>query len=437
MKLRNLDPRTWTLGAKIGVTLVLAALVPMAVLSFYATRAGQDAVEKSELANAQGAALVGASAVTEYLDGVSRRAEQFGTASDVVAYINDPTNTPQPSFGAAKSSPDVRSILVIDAKGNVVSGIPPSSVGKSFNTAGWFVEAISGKTAVGDVEPDADSGRYIITVASPARRPGQAVVGAVSIGVSSEDVMFALSQSPLIPGGQAVLVDDGRVIAARDSRYQGRTLDDLGLGSVARKIENNSKGTIAKVPLVDRGEQVVAWATTRTGATAMVIEPRSVFLDPIDSLARNTRIALVVVGVIALLAAVFVARRLSRPVRALTLAAQAIEAEQEPDAEALARLGRSRDDVGRLARVFTRMAEQVAVRERKLREQVKALRVEIDQERRKQSVEEVVDSDFFRELESRAAQIRQRMKTGTADGAGAAEGGDGDGATDDTDGATA
>lgn len=412
MKLRRLDPRTWTLGAKIGVTLVLAALVPMAIVSFYASSAGQDAVEKSELTNAQGAALVGASAVTEYLDGVSRRAEQFGTASDVVAFITDPTTNPQPSFGAARSSPDVRAILVIDAKGTVVSGLPEATVGGSFKTAPWFVEAISGKTAVGDVTPEGDSGRFLITVASPARKPGQAVVGAVSIGVSSEDVMFALSQSPLIPGGQAVLVDDGRVIAARDSRYQGRTLESLGLGSVARKITQSPKGTIANVPLVDRGDQVVAWATTRTGAVAMVIEPRSVFLAPIDRLARNTRIALVVVGVIALVAAVLLARRLSRPVRALTLAAQAIEAEQAPDADSLARLGRSRDDVGRLARVFTRMAEQVAVRERKLREQVQALRVEIDQERRKQSVEEVVDSDFFRDLESRAAQIRERMKSG-------------------------
>ena len=415
MALRRFDPRTWTLGAKIGVTLIIAALLPMAILSVMATRAGQDAVEKSELTNAQGAALVGASAVSEYLDGVSRRAEQFGTASDVVAYITDPATNPVPSFGAAKSSADVRSILVLDAKGTVVAATPTSDVGQTHTGDSWFTDAISGKTSVGSLQPDANSGRFVVTVASPARRPGQAVVGAVSIGVSSEDVMFALSQSPVIPGGQAVLVNDGRIIAARNSLFQGKSLDSIGLASVSKQITKSPKGTIAKVPFGERGEQVVAWATTKTGAIAMVIEPRSVFLGPIDRLATTTRFALLIVGLIALGAAILVARRLSRPVSALTAAAQAIEAEQPIDEEQLAKLSRSRDDIGRLARVFNRMAEQVVVRERKLRDQVQALRVEIDQERRKQAVEEVVDSDFFRDLETRAAQIRERMK-GTGEG---------------------
>jgi hypothetical protein len=56
------------------------------------------------------------------------------------------------------------------------------------------------------------------------------------------------------------------------------------------------------------------------------------------------------------------------------------------------------------------MAEQVAIREQRLREQVKALRVEIDQERRRRSVEEVTDSDFFRDLQTKAATMRERVK---------------------------
>jgi len=105
-----------------------------------------------------------------------------------------------------------------------------------------------------------------------------------------------------------------------------------------------------------------------------------------------------------------VARRLSRPVSALTAAATAIEANTEPDTEQLAALGRTKDDIGRLARVFSSMAAQVAVRERALRDQVAALRVEINEDRRKQTVSDLTDSEFFRELELRAAQIRRAMK---------------------------
>ena len=73
-------------------------------------------------------------------------------------------------------------------------------------------------------------------------------------------------------------------------------------------------------------------------------------------------------------------------------------------------VGRARDDLGRLARVFTHMAEQVAARERQLRAQVQALKVEIDQERRKKDVSDVVDSDFFKDLQTKAADMRRRVK---------------------------
>ena len=413
----RLDPRTWSLGSKIGATLVIAALLPMAIISVAATRAGQNAVEKAELANAQGSALVGASSVSEYLDGVSRRAEQFGTASDVIDFITDPESNSAPSFGAAKSSPDVRDILVLNDKATVISGFPEASVGDTYPEVSWFTEALAGKTAVGEVKPDSNSGRFVFTVASPARRPGQAVVGVVSIGVSSEDVLFALSQSPLIPGGQALLVDKGRIVAARDHLYQGRTLKEVGLGSLLSAIKKSPKGTIAKVDLPGRGAQVVAWATTTTGTTAIIVEPRDVFLDSINRLARNARLAMIALAILAVAGAITIARRLSKPVSALTAAAQALEADEAPDAAQLEKLGRSRDDIGLLTRVFMRMAEQVAIREKKLREQVRAMRVEIDHSKRAESVEALTESDFFKDLQTRAGTMRQKMKedlTGTA-----------------------
>ena len=410
VKSTKADPRNWTLGAKIGVTLVAAALIPMAIVSVAATRAGQSAVESAELSNALGSAFVGSSSVGEYLDGVSKRAEQFGTAPDVASYLDDPLTNPAPSFGAAKSSPDVRNIVVVDAKGTVISGFPVDVIGRNYAHATWFGVALSGKPAVGEVSPDAKSGRYVFTVASPARRPSQAVQGVASIGVSGDDVMYALSQSPLIPGGQAVLTDHGRIVAARDQRYLGKTLDEVGLGVVSRSALRSPKGTIAKVTLAGRGDQVAAWSTTPTGEVVVIIEPRSVFLASIDRLAVTTRIALFIVAVLAVAAAIALARRLSRPVSALTTAAQAIEANKEPDTAQLEKLGRARDDIGLLTRVFMHMAEQVAQREKKLREQVRAMRVEIDHGRRKESVDGIVESDFFKGIEERAAEMRKRAR---------------------------
>ena len=133
-------------------------------------------------------------------------------------------------------------------------------------------------------------------------------------------------------------------------------------------------------------------------------------MGPINQLGTTTLIMFIVVGLLAVVAAVLIGRRLSRPVGVLTAAAGRLEAGEPFDDDALAAIGRSQDDVGRLARVFARMAEQVAVRERKLREEVRALRIEIDEERRRDAVAEVIDTDFFRDLEGRAAEMRRRAR---------------------------
>lgn len=402
---RVLDVRRWSLGARLGATLVLAALVPMAIISVAATRAGQNAVEASELEAAQGAARVGAAAVDEYLAGVAARADQIGTSAEVVGFLTG--SGPAPDLGAGGA--DVIATVVADTAGTIVAG-PADRIGTSVAADPWFVDAVAGKPSIGTLD-STEYDRPSITVAAPARRPGAAVVGVAALEVSGDDVLFALNQIPLGPGGQALLVDDDdRVVAARDSRVRGRTLDELGMGALAAGIAADPSGSLPRVPLAGRGEQVVAWSDGGGDAVAVVTQPRQAFLAPIDQLATTTRVALVITGLVALVLALLVARRLSRPVGALTRAARAIEEGTAPDDSELATIGRAHDDVGRLARVFARMAEQVAVRERALKEQVRALRVEIDHERRKKDVDEVVGSDFFRDLEGRAAEMRRRAK---------------------------
>ncbi|HYN98820.1 MAG TPA: response regulator [Actinomycetota bacterium] len=67
--------------------------------------------------------------------------------------------------------------------------------------------------------------------------------------------------------------------------------------------------------------------------------------------------------------------------------------------------GRS-DALGRLARVFTRMARQVEERQQRLQREVGALRIEIDQARAAKKVAEITESDYFRRLQSKVDDLR-------------------------------
>jgi HAMP domain-containing protein len=123
-----------------------------------------------------------------------------------------------------------------------------------------------------------------------------------------------------------------------------------------------------------------------------------------------------IVGYISL--AIFVmllANFLTRPIRQLTLVAEEIgEGNYDQDMSALTDV-RVSDEIDTLAGVIEIMVDKVAKREEKLKQQVAELQIMIDDTKRQEQVSEIVESDFFRELQVKAQQIRKDFKAaGTA-----------------------
>lgn len=118
-----------------------------------------------------------------------------------------------------------------------------------------------------------------------------------------------------------------------------------------------------------------------------------------------------VVLVVGLLASMVLARRVTEPVARLTAAAAAIEAEAF-DPDCLSDVAQRQDEIGRLAHVFQHMAREVYKREQYLKQQVKELRVEIDQTKRAHQVAEITETEYFQELQKKVKDLRSRVETG-------------------------
>ncbi len=98
-----------------------------------------------------------------------------------------------------------------------------------------------------------------------------------------------------------------------------------------------------------------------------------------------------------------------RNVACVTAAAAAVEAgEFEP--ESLADVARRPDNLGQLARVFQRMAREVYAREQRLKQQVQELRIELSQTRQARQVAEITETDYFRQLQAEAQNLRQILE---------------------------
>lgn len=66
------------------------------------------------------------------------------------------------------------------------------------------------------------------------------------------------------------------------------------------------------------------------------------------------------------------------------------------------------DEVSLLGALFNTMVANVEKREEKLQKQVEQLKIQIDSEKRKKDVDEIVESDFFKGLQERAEQARKQ-----------------------------
>ncbi|MEI8164789.1 MAG: ECF transporter S component [Chloroflexales bacterium] len=107
--------------------------------------------------------------------------------------------------------------------------------------------------------------------------------------------------------------------------------------------------------------------------------------------------------------AALMAQSITRSLINLSQAAQAME-KNTLSAEQAATLKATtgKDEIAQLSHVFGTMAEEVIEREYALRKQVQELQIAIDDHKRSEQVQEIVETDFFRDLKQKARTLRAR-----------------------------
>ncbi len=114
--------------------------------------------------------------------------------------------------------------------------------------------------------------------------------------------------------------------------------------------------------------------------------------------------------VIMAIAVYYVSYRLTRPIKSLTTVADSIgQGNYDHDVSKL-HGGFVIDEVASLAEVFEIMMSKVRTREEKLKQQVAELQIIVDEGKKASQVAEIVDTDFFRELQTKANEMRARRQ---------------------------
>jgi HAMP domain-containing protein len=203
----------------------------------------------------------------------------------------------------------------------------------------------------------------------------------------------------------------------RDRRCQAtrQPLPDQPLAGLRAEVRYLTCRLLRRVGYTDDyGSWVSAYAPVRDaegiarGAVGLDFELAHV--DQVqDAILGSTGQAFLITYAALLLLVLVLARVLTRPIVRLTAAAERVgEGRYDEDLGALVQR-RFRDEIGVLADVFLRMTEKIGAREQTLRREVHELRIVIDERKRAQEVQEIVETDFFRDLQARALQMRNRQ----------------------------
>ena len=182
-----------------------------------------------------------------------------------------------------------------------------------------------------------------------------------------------------------------------------------GLNELTRRLDDGGNFN----PYTDQfGQWVSAYRPINgvEGVAAIGIDFEADYVYQVQEAIRNKVAIAFTVAYFALFVLVFlVSGALTKPIVKLTLAADAIgEDDYSQDFSALKSKGRFSDEIGKLVEVFAVMADKVRQREQSLKRQVEALKIEIDETKRHKQVSEIADSDFFRELQAKAREMRSK-----------------------------
>lgn len=227
---------------------------------------------------------------------------------------------------------------------------------------------------------------------------------------SKNEVTFITDVNILYDATRAASFNEATTLEAPEANYGGMTQTTLYLTPYE---DNWGHWVSAYTPVRDAQGNVVA---------GMGIDFEAEYVFQVQNAIKNSVVVAFAITYLALLALiVFFARTFSRPLLRLTTIATRIgEGDYNQDFSKLTRAA-YRDEIDILAEVFQFMVNKVAHREQTLRRHVEELQIEIDVVKRQKQVSEIVDSDFFQDLQLKARQMRQRGSRSRSD---AGEGGE-------------
>lgn len=437
---RLLYPPAWSIAVKLSVALLCAAIAPMSFTAYYNLQQSLEIVEASEYRKLELLATSTASRLDQLIFDIQRVVVQVSSDRNVVDFLAATTPAKQETLrqdlqqtllNVFRSNPDFDAVFLLDRSGRCLAASDPQFMGQNYAFRDYFREAIGGRAYVSSILVGQTTKRPGLFLSHPVRSQTGEIVGVTVLKMRGEDIWNIVNSLQVGSSSYAFLIDQhGVIISHRDRSLLYHSLNRLPPQTQKQIVTDRSYG-LNQIKSLNIPDLKVMVRATEPGHTSYyfplnqmprivgfaplkvkpwvlgVSQPKAQFVVPLNRLIWQHGINVLLVGAITAIIALLLARSISRPIRALTAAAQALEwGDFNP--QVLTFLSRSHDDMGQLMRVFLQMASEVKAREQNLKQQVVALRIEIDETKRAKDFMEITENEHFRQLQTKIQKLRTK-----------------------------
>jgi serine/threonine protein kinase/HAMP domain-containing protein len=387
-----LSPRNWALSVKLAVAMLLAAVLPMAVVAAFSLQGSKTALLQADSRYLQQLATHTAADLASFVRESRRLTQVLATDPALPAFLLKPT---EPARAALRdklqrlvlAGAGVQAVMLLDQNGIAQSSHDGQGIGTSHALRTYFAVPRGGLTYTGDLVVTTAAGGTSVYSSHPVRGDNGAVVGVLALRMAGDSVGQRLDRNAeqdqrvtaMLLNGDGVVVHHPhadlryrslmplpptkQVEIRADQRFRRDEISSMGEAALSRALTGaQGPGTLNYDSAVS-GRAVLAGYAPVEGHNWQVAvqQGRASSLAPLAYL--QAHLVAGTLGVMALMAAVAwaLARTVTRPIRTLTHALHDLKAGDFEDARVKAERN---DELGQLGRAFNTLSDHLRHRER-------------------------------------------------------------------------
>ncbi len=390
-----------SLSTKLTLAIVTTTCVILVITIWFSYTQARNALEQQSNTEALKQVQSTADQFDAYVDrvavlprAIAARGEAMGeTANSVVPFLSRLLDSlsPEEAFGVYLAKEDTPAAMAWVDRNSLPNALTPPG-GSRTRSKDWYTGAKRTKRLYVS-EPYFDAGgseTEIVSVTMPLYSPTGEFAGVAGADLSLDLIRAIVGSLRFRPdyadkvAGEQSQNKDYSFLIARSGRIMAHPNEELAMrrkfgGAEVSEIENGreiSSRDSGFAHVVDKGEaRRVYWAKAAlTGWKIVLSIPETDITGSASQLAMRTLAVAGVAVFFMVLVVWMIGRRLTEPIRRLTVAAQSVSLQRYEAAGELEAVAVRGDELGQLAQAFGKMVEEIAGREAGLRSAEERLR---------------------------------------------------------------